>query len=272
MSEENYTPEPSNSGNMLRNILLAVAALYVLISGYFLFDMHSRIGSMEEKQKVAETAQKDLQERFHQADMQTKAGMEALGSKVGMTQEELAKRTSELAKAQQSSYRKLSEQQQKQEQVVSQVTGEVAGVKTELGGAKTDIASTKTDLEATKAKLEKAIGDLGVQSGLIAKNHDELEILKHRGDRNYFEFTLTKKQKRQAVGTISLELKKTDPKKSKFTLNVLADDKTIEKKDRTANEPLQFYTMQNGARQLYELVVFTVGKDTVSGYLSTPKS
>ena len=66
----------------------------------------------------------------------------------------------------------------------------MTGVKTDLGGAKQDIASTRTDLDATKAKLEKAMGDLGIQSGLVARNHDELELLKHKGDRNYFEFTL----------------------------------------------------------------------------------
>jgi len=107
-----------------------------------------------------------------------------------------------------------------------------------------------------------------VHSGLIAKNHDELEFLKHKGDRNYTEFTL-KKKGRQPVSTISLDLKKTDPKRSRFTLDVFADDHTIEKKDRTLGEPLQFYTGRD--RQLYEVVIFTVGKDTISGYLSTPK-
>ncbi len=86
----------------------------------------------------------------------------------------------------------------------------VSGVKTELGGAQSDIASTRSDLAATKAKLETAIGDLNVHSGLIAKNHDELEFLKHKGDRNYFEFTLKKKQ-RSPIATVSLELKKDGP-------------------------------------------------------------
>jgi hypothetical protein len=151
---------------------------------------------------------------------------------------------------------------------VANVNSEVSGVKTELGGAKTDIASTRTDLAATRAQLESAIGDLKVHSGLIAKNHDELEFLKHKGDRNYFEFKLNKKQ-RSPVSTVSLELKKTDPKKSRFTLNVYADDHTIEKKDRTLGEPLQFYTGRD--RLLYEVVIFNVTKDGISGYLATPK-
>jgi ATP-dependent DNA ligase len=124
-------------------------------------------------------------------------------------------------------------------------------------------------LEATKQKLERSIGDLGVQSGLIAHTRDDLEILKHRGDRNYYEFTLVKGTRPSRVSTVSLQLKKANPKKAKYTLNVLADDRAIEKKDRTMFEPLQFYTGRD--RQLYEVVVFTVDKNKVSGYLSAPK-
>jgi chromosome segregation ATPase len=269
MSEENYTPEESGS-SMLRNVLIAVAGLYVVVSLFLIFNLRSRVQSMEETQKTTLAAQKEMQDKMHMTSSSMQQSVHSVEQKVGETKEEFARRTAELYRTQKAGFNQLTEEQKKQQQQVSAVTGEVSGVKTDLTGAKTDIASTKTDLEATKAKLEKAIGDLGVQSGLIATNHDELESLKHRGDRNYFEFTLRKNQK-QAVGTISLQLKKTDPKRSKFTLNVLADDKTIEKKDRTANEPLQFYTTPGGARQLYELVVFSVSKDAVTGYLSTPK-
>jgi len=145
----------------------------------------------------------------------------------------------------------------------------VTGVKSDVGAAKTDIAKTQTDLQATNQKLERTIGDLGVQSGLVAKNSSELEILKHKGDRNYYEFTL-KKGQRTPLSTVSLELKKVDAKKSRFTLNVIADDKTIEKKDRTVGEPLQFYTGRD--HLLYEVVAFSADKNSVSGYLSTPKN
>ena len=122
--------------------------------------------------------------------------------------------------------------EKEQKAQISQVTGEIAGVKTDVGGVKTDVASTKADLEATKAKLQSTIGDLGVQSGLIAHTAGDLEILKHKGDRNYYEFTLLKGAKPQPVSTVSLQLKKADAKKGKFTMNVTSDDKTIEKKDR----------------------------------------
>jgi hypothetical protein len=105
---------------------------------------------------------------------------------------------------------------------------------------------------------------------LIATSHDELEMLKHRGDRDYFEFTLKKDKDPTRLSIVSLQLKKSDPKKSKFTLYVLAEDKKIEKKDRSINEPLQFYTGRDHA--LFEVVVNSVDKNTVTGYLSTPKN
>jgi hypothetical protein len=132
------------------------------------------------------------------------------------------------------------------------------------------LEATKTDLEATKGKLERTVGDQGVMSGLIARNHDDLEELKRRGERNYYEFTLQKTKTPQRVGPIQLNLTKADAKKSKYTMMVFADDRQIEKKDRTAGEPVQFYV---GSSRMapYEIVVFNVGKNQVTGYLSTPK-
>ena len=88
---------------------------------------------------------------------------------------------------------------------------------------------------------------MGVQSGLIATNGSELAALKLRGERNYFEFKLGKTKQPQRVGDITLLLKKTDPKKNKYTVEVMADDKLTEKKDRNINEPVQFYTAKAGA-------------------------
>jgi chromosome segregation ATPase len=265
MLEEAQAPLPATESHLLRNILLAVAAVYVLVSLYLLVDMRGRVQALEQKQQTLEASNKQLQDRLHMTNKSVAESVEALGSKVGMTQAEIDRRTAELKHQQQ----QLTAEQRKTQQQVSQVSGEVSGVKSDLGGARQDIASTRTDLEATKAKLEKAIGDLGVQSGLIARNHDELEYLKQKGDRTYFEFTL-RKGRRQPVSTISLQLKKADSRRSKFTMNVIADDKTIEKKDRTANEPLQFYTGRN--RALYEVVVYKVDRDSVTGYLSAPKT
>jgi len=264
MNEGDPVPTSSCSNPVLRNVILAVAAVYVIASLYFIFEGRSRVASLE---KAQQTAVADLSKRIDHTDSKLKASTEALGARMGMTEQDLqarmTARAAELEQKQKQAERRLSEQHK-------QMSGEVAGVKTDLGSAKTDIATTRSDLEATKAKLERAMGDLGVQSGLIARTREDLDELRRRGDRNYYEFTLQKGAKPTPVSTVSLELKKADKKRSKFTMNVIADDRTIEKKDRTVAEPLQFYTGRN--RMLYELVVFTVEKNQVTGYISTPKS
>ena len=135
-----------------------------------------------------------------------------------------------------------------------------------------DVTGVKSDLDVTKAKLDRSMGDMNVMSGLIARNHDDLEELKRRGDRNYFEFTLTKAKTSQRVGPVQISLNRTDSKKSKYTMTVLVDDKSIEKKDKTAGEPVQFYVKGSARMSPYEIVVFDVGKNQITGYLSTPKS
>jgi hypothetical protein len=134
-----------------------------------------------------------------------------------------------------------------------------------------DVSGVKNDLDETKGKLDRATGDMGVMSGLIARNHDDVEELKRRGDRNYFEFTIQRAKTPQHVGPVAIALNKTDARKSKYTITVLADDKSIEKKDRTAGEPVQFYVKGTARMSPYEIVVFDVNKNTITGYLSTPK-
>jgi ribosomal protein L29 len=203
--------------------------------------------------------------------MQTaEAQEETLARQSGMTKKDLVQKTAQLQAEQAQQRAAESRLEAEQKEQIGQVNGEIAGVKTDVGGVKTDVASTKADLEATKAKLQSAMGDLGVQSGLIATTRADLEALKHKGDRNYYEFTLVRGAKPQPVATVSLELKKTDPKRGKFTLSVTSDDKTIEKRDRNIAEPIQFYSGRD--RLLFELVVWTVDKNKATGYLSTPKS
>lgn len=270
MPEDFQGHETAAPSHLLRNLLLAFAAVYVLVSLYFIADMSGRLGKLEVAQKAALADNAELLKRLGitEASLRnTTQGQEQLAHKLGSTQKEVVSRTSQLAREQKEAEERLTEQTKQQ---VGAVSGEVAGVKTELGGAKSEIAATKTDLEATKSKLEKTIGDLGVQSGLIARSQSDIEYLRHRGDRNIFEFSLTKGGKPQPVSTVSLQLKKVDGKKGKYTLNVMADDRTIEKKDRTLFEPLQFLTGRE--KMLYEVVVLTADNKRITGYLSTPKN
>ena len=258
VAEVHTTPE-SNTGKW---ILLFLAVIYVAGSLYLIFDMRGNLAQLTKDQAGSKAQIAELSKRMQSAEAES----ETLGQQLGMTKKELSQRAAQLQAQTRAAEQRLSEEQKKQ---ISQVSGEVAGVKSDVGGVKTDVASTRTELEATKAKLESTIGDLGLQSGLIARTRDDLEILKHRGDRNYYEFTLVKGAKPQPVATVSLQLKKTDQKKGKFTMNVTSDDKTIEKKDRTVSEPIQFYSGRD--HMLYELVVWSVDKKKAVGYLSTPK-
>ena len=144
----------------------------------------------------------------------------------------------------------------------------IADVGTDVNGVKTDLASTKTNLQQTINDLKSVRGDLSSTSSLVATNDKELQELIRRGERNIVKFNISKKTKGfQKVGDIGMQLKTADPKRNRFTLEVNADDKLTEKKDRNINEPLQFYV----SNSLYEIVVNTVSKDSVSGYLSSPK-
>jgi len=263
------TPEPQSTpsrSHIVLYVLIGLAVVYVGASLYFMYSLKTRLDALDQKQMVLNDAQQQLVARLHTTSNEFK---QALTSEVGLTKQEIAQRAADLERAQKQSEAKLTSAQKQQGQQIAAVNSEVTGVKTDLGGAKTDIQKTQSDLAATNQKLEKTIGDLGVQSGLVARNASELEILKHKGDRNYYDFTLQKGQK-QPVSTVSLQLKKVDAKKSRFTLNVIADDRTIEKKDRTVGEPLQFYTGRD--RLLYEIVVFSETKNSITGYLATPKN
>jgi hypothetical protein len=130
-----------------------------------------------------------------------------------------------------------------------------------------DVTGVKGDLDATKNSIQMARSEMGT---LIARNHDEIDQLRRMGQRDYFEFSLTRKSGPQKVGSIQVELKDTNIKKNRYTVNVLADDKSFEKKDRSVNEPIFFYT--GGSRAALELVINKVTKTGATGYLSLPKS
>ena len=155
------------------------------------------------------------------------------------------------------------------DQKAAQVDETLNGIKGDVGNVKTDVTSTRTELAETITDLKRMNGDMGVMSGLIATNGTELAALRKLGERDYYEFTLPKTGGPQRVGEIQLALKRTDVKRNRFTFEVMADDKRVEKKDKTINEPVQFYT--GGVRIPYEVVVNEIRKDQVIGYLSVPK-
>ena len=258
---------PTYSGALLAAIAIAVlAAIGGLIWTYTL---SGRIAHQESALAEANQQNAKLAAELRETNARLRVATDELGRSVGLTQKQMDERAHEIIARQVADAKRLEAEQKQTAQQVSAVQSDVSGVKTDVGGVKTDLTKTKTDLATAVAQLTSMKGDLDSHSSLIARNRDELEVLKHKGDRNYYEFTLAKGQKKP-VGTVSLELKKADQKKNRFTLAVFADDKQYDKKDRNVNEPLQFYAGKDPA--LYEIVVNSVpSKNTISGYLSTPK-
>lgn len=148
-------------------------------------------------------------------------------------------------------------------------TAKINDVNNDIVNIKNEVASTRYELQQTVSELRRVVGDLGVQSGYIATNGRELQALRQLGERNYFDFHIERSGKAQRVGDVSIILRKTDAKHNKYTVEVLAGDKKTEKKEKSINEPVQFYVSK--ARLPFEIVVNEVQKDYIIGYLSSPK-
>jgi cell division protein FtsB len=268
--QESYHYEDTGTPRWIA-VLFVVLFVALAAVGFFGYTSQSRLSQELAKN---EDANKQLIQRLDQANASLadlKGHIEVTEEKLGLTQAELAKaksRAESIRKDQLAADQKFSSQLTEAQKQADEKIGAVA---TDLGGAKKDLETTRNDLETTKGNLARMQGDEGVMSGLIARNHDDLEDLKRRGERNYYEFTVPKTKNAQRVGPVQISLNKVDPKKSKYTMTVFADDKSIEKRDKTAGEPVQFY-MKGAARMSpYEIVVFEVSKNQITGYLSTPK-
>lgn len=220
-----------------------------------------RIDSSEEVRRSAERV-KDLQSALAQS-------RRAAQIAVGQAKIDAQKRVQTLED-------KVTSEQAAQQQAIlaakqsaDTANTQLASVSTDVGNVKTDLGNTKSQLEQTIANLKRATGELDEHQSLIATNANELKALRELGERNYSEFTITKSKKPSRVAGVMVELKKADPKHNKFTIAITADDQTVEKKDRNINEPIQFYT--KSAKQPDEIVVNQVKKDTIVGYLASPK-
>lgn len=284
MSSPMYTPPPSGSGT--KTALVAGALIALIASNialwYRLETTHSEdrdartallseIANLKESSSVTTASQRHNIEALKE---ELQAAREQANQAAGHAKQEaqahadlLAKQLADAQAKQQARVQSQISDVQQQASTANAKIGEVSG---DVTTVKTDLGATKAELDKTIASLNKVQGDLGVTSGYVATNQKELDALKRLGERNYFQFSLVKKDKQpKRVGDISLKLRSVDRKKNKFTLEVLADDKMVEKKDKGINEPLQFYVAK--AKQPYEIVVNEVGKDRVTGYLATPK-
>ncbi|HZS51683.1 MAG TPA: hypothetical protein VFA54_12525 [Bryobacterales bacterium] len=261
----------------------ALAALVAVLFGgnaYLLWRVHHLQAEMSDWRASMITQISELRETESEQSVSSRQKLDALNEELraarlaaarsaGQAKIEAQRHAEQLAQ-------KLAAEQALQKAQQERVASELSDVKQAAGAndvkiadVSKEVAATKTELESTVADLKRVTGDMGVVSGRIATNSQELAALKRLGERDYYEFTLVKTKQPQKVGDIRILLKKADPKHNKYTLDVFADDKRIEKKDKNTNEPVQFYVA--GARQPCEIVVNQVKKDQLAGYLAVPK-
>ena len=264
------TTPRSYSGALLAAV--AVAMLLGIGAMIWSYTLSTRLAAQQQAMMDSTAQNTKLAAALQDTNARLNVATDELKTSLGLTEKQVATRAEELQVREVRGERataRLATAQQKTQGQVAAVSSAVTDVKTDVGGVKTDVAKTQSDLADTNNQLTSVKGDINGHSSLIARNGEELEILKHKGDRNYYEFTLVKGLKKQ-VGTVSMELKRADSKKSKYTITVYSDDKAYEKKDKSLNEPLQFYSGK--VPMLFEIVVNNVSaKNTVTGYLSSPK-
>ena len=288
MSPEPNYGQPQQSKSIVQPILIgAVVALFGgLVYQFLQYDkLNTKVAQVEKSYKEDVEALKIASSQSAQAsrrNQETLQGQLEMAQRqaamaVGQAREQAMARAESLTKAIVIEAAKqkaivaaeFDKVKAETERVSTEASAKIGEVKTDVGVVKEDVKSTKSELDKTINSLKATQGDLGVQSGLIATNGTELQALKALGERNYFEFNLGKTKVPQRIGDVLVQLKKTDNKRNKYTVDIIADDKKVEKKDKGVSEPVQFYTTK--ARQPYEMVVMEVKKDQIVGYLATPK-
>ena len=283
--------DPTSGSNSKIPILFGAVVALVGASLYQFYEVHqvrsdletTKAALLEQISKVHETStvsSKTNRESVDSLKSQMTEARRQASILAGQAKLDATKHADDLAekleKMQQEETAKMTEKVTAVSGDVSKVREDANSTKTRVGEVSTDLAVVKTDAAATRSELEKTIadlkstrGDLGVQSGLIATNGKELAALRSLGERQYTEFRLSKEKSPTKVGDVQMRLKSADMKKNRYTIELIADDKLVEKKDKTVNEPVQF--MLSRATQPFEIVVNEVKKDMISGYIAAPK-
>jgi hypothetical protein len=262
-------PAPWASGSTMRwlvSALLAISVINLILVLYSRRELKTIAWKQADQLDLLTRRMDSSDDRYAQLRGQFEATSKEL------TEQERARARSlaaDIQKKQQAAVQQLNAAIAKKASAeeVNQVQAEANA---KIGGLSTDLAGTRKDLESTKTEFANALsGTKGELSGAIARTHDELVALAHRTDRDYFEFKLGKRHSQQKIGTVAVQLDKTDTKRNVFTVNLVFDDKPHVHRDKAMDEPVYFYVQ--GAPSALELVVNKLGKDSIAGYMSTPK-
>jgi hypothetical protein len=247
-------------------VALAVVSLAALGAGWTAStrskELAQNLATQSQQLKQNEDLLSQRLAKAEDTNAQLQGELSVVTDRMKLTQGELKKARQQAIKIKEEDAKELANlQNQTSEQLATKASVE------DLNKLGTDVSGVKTDLDTTKNNLQMARGEFGT---LIAKNHDEIEELRRRGDRDYYEFTINKRNDREKVGELMVELRSVNPKKNLYTVAIFVDDARYEKRNRSANEPIYFFV--HGSRAPLEFTVNTIGKDKISGYLSVPKA
>ena len=262
-------------------VVLVTNSVLIVILGFGLFSQRADLGDhtarLESMSQEIRQARTDTVERTDSLA----SDFDLINKRVGVTADELnqARHAAQTLKRQQEEAAKVlatkansNDVESYKQEAAAKMTEIKEDANTKLGTVSGEVTGIKQDLVSTKEDLGRQLVDVkNVLSEGIARNSNELSVLRKKGERDYFEFDIRKDSKRpvQRVGDLQLALTKTDPKNHKYSIAIQVDDNRLEKKDRTTNEPVQFLVGRDQLR--YELVVNSVDKDRIRGYLSVPK-
>jgi hypothetical protein len=275
-------PPPSSTPGILSTLLGKIVLIgFLVVVGvliYFATGIKATKKELSDTQEQVSTLKKDLAAAANKAERSMEVMREdfnVVREKLGVTQTQLdvARQVAVKLRAEQESQVKQFDARLSQKADTQQLNQYQQEASTKLGAVTADVSQVRTDVDATKKELEGTRRDLidvkETLSQQIAKNHDELQQLRMKGERNFYEFDIQKKKGPMLVGDLRIGILKTDQKKKKYDLRIVVDDSTLDKKDRTVNEPIQFLVGRTKLR--YEIVINEVQKDRLTGYLSTPK-
>ena len=279
-------PPPESSGSGLKIPILFGAVLALIAANVYLFmkleenktdlskareQLLTEISNLRESAQISNQTSRRYVETL-KADLDS--AQRRANAAVGAVRDDAMKQVAETE-------RKLKAEQERATLAVKQEIGKVEQttlaanqklsetVTTEVSAVKKEITDNKGELDKTIESLKKVTGDLGVTSGYVATNGKELLALKQLGERSYFEFNIVKSKVPMKISDVTILLKAADLKRNRYTIEIVADDKRVEKQNKSVNEPVQFYMAKY--RQPCELVVNSVTKDRISGYLAQPK-
>ena len=252
--------------------LVTVAFLLALVTVAWVYLLQSHIASTETRLVQANSENAQLKDALQDTNLRLKAQGRALGDKVGLTQKQLEDKSNKLVAEDKAAIALAAKQQQQRqaytEQQVAAVATDVQGVKTDVSAMKTDVATTQAEQTAIKRSVAKVASGQDELGEKIATNSRELNTLKHRGERTFYQFAIERGAAPINLGTIKLSTTKVDVKNNKFTLIISSDDKRIEKQNQTLNQAITFYSGKDP--QLFEVVVNGISKKMIAGYLSVP--